>query len=95
MYGATEATAAMISKTTGDVLGLGHAFQTAQNAANPIAYELLGDYVNAARSHMVDLAAAGLQVDRALGELAARIDVDLMTSRAASSTRCWRTWCRT
>ena len=82
MYGATEATAAMINKTTGDVLGLGHAFQTAQNAANPIAYELLGAYVNAARSHMVDLAAAGLQVDRALGELAARIDVDLMTQGA-------------
>ena len=82
MYGATEATAAMINKTTGDVLGLGHAFQTAQNEANPIAYELLGAYVNAARAHMVDLAAAGLQVDRALGELAARIDVDLMTQGA-------------
>src|SRR5580704_4192459 len=82
MYGATEATAAMIHKTTGDVLGLGHAFQTAQNEANPIAYELLGAYVNAARAHMVDLAQAGLQVDRALGELAARIDVDLMTQGA-------------
>jgi len=79
MYGATEATAAMIGKTTGDVLGLGHAFQTAQNAANPIAYELLGEYIDAARSHMVDLAGAGLQVDQALGELGARIDVDLIS----------------
>jgi hypothetical protein len=85
MYGATEATAAMIHKTTGDVLGLGHAFQTAQNAANPIAYELLGAYVSAARSHMVDLAQAGLQVDRALGELSARIDVDLRTQGNALS----------
>ena len=78
LYGATEATSAMIGKTTGDVLGLGHAFQSAQNAANPIAYELLGEYVDAARSHMVDLAAAGLQVDRALGGLGAKIDVDLI-----------------
>ena len=78
LYGATEATSAMIGKTTGDVLGLGHAFQSAQNAANPIAYELLGEYVDAARSHMVNLAAAGLQVDRALGGLGAKIDVDLI-----------------
>jgi len=83
MYGATEATAAMINKTTGDVLGLGHAFQTAQNQANPIAYELLGSYLNAARSHMVDLAQAGLSVDQALAELGARIDVDFRTQGAS------------
>jgi hypothetical protein len=78
LYGTTEATAAMIGKTTGDVLGLGHAFQTAQNEANPIAYELLGEYIDAAKSHMVDLAQAGLQVDRALAGLGAHIDVDLI-----------------
>jgi hypothetical protein len=78
LYGTTEATAAMLNKTTGDVLGLGHAFQTAQNAADPIAYQLLGEYVNAAKSHMVDLASAGVAVDRALGELGAKIDVDLI-----------------
>ena len=78
LYTTTESTAAMLNKTTGDVLGLGHAFQSAQNAANPIAYELLGEYIDAARSHMVDLAAAGLQVDRALGGLGAKIDVDLI-----------------
>jgi hypothetical protein len=78
LYGATESTDAMIHKTTGDVLGLGHAFQSAQNAADPIAYELLGEYINAARSHMVDLASAGLQVDQALGSLGAKIDVDLI-----------------
>ena len=78
LYGTTEATAAMIGKTTGDVLGLGHAFQSAQNAANPVAYQLLGEYIDAAKSHMVDLAGAGLDVDRALGELGAKIDVDLI-----------------
>lgn len=80
LYGATESTAAMLHKTTGDVLGLGHAFQTAQDAANPVAYELLGSYVNAAKSHMVDLAGAGLQVAQALGELSARINVDLINN---------------
>ena len=83
LYGTTEATAAMIGKTTGDVLGLGHAFQTAQNAANPIAYELLGEYVDAAKGHMVDLAQAGLTVDKALAGLGARIDVDLLTQGAS------------
>ena len=83
LYGATEATSAMIGKTTGDVLGLGHAFQTAQNEANPIAYELLGEYIDAARSHMVDLAQAGLQVDKALAGLGARIDVDLLQQGAS------------
>ena len=72
MYGATEATASMIGKTSGDLLGLGHAFQTAQDAANPIAYQLLGEYINAARAHMVDFAGAGLEVARAVGELGGR-----------------------
>ncbi len=78
LYTATESTAAMLHKTTGDVLGLGHAFQTAQDAANPVAYQLLGNYINIARAHMVNFAAAGLEVARAVGELGARIQVDLL-----------------
>jgi len=85
MYTATEATASMIGKTTGDVLGLGHAFQTAQNAANPIAYQLLGEYLMAARSHMVNLAQSGLQVDQALGRVGASINVDLLQQGGALS----------
>jgi hypothetical protein len=85
LYTTTEATGAMMHQTTGDVLGLGHAFQTAQNAANPIAYQLLGEYVMAARSHMVDLAGAGLKVDQALGALGAKINVDLIQQGPALS----------
>lgn len=81
LYTATESTSAMIHKTTGDVLGLGHAFQTAQNAANPVAYQLLGEYINGAKANMTNFAAAGLTVARMLGELGAKMDVDL-TSHA-------------
>jgi hypothetical protein len=82
LYTATEATANIFNKTTGDVLGMGHAMQTAQNAANPIAYQLLGNYVNIARQHMGLLATAGLQVAHALGEFGARIQVDLISHGA-------------
>lgn len=82
LFTATEATGAMIGKTTGDVLGLGHAFQTAQNAANPVAYMLLGEYINAARASMTNFAGAGLQVAHVIGELGARIAVDLNTHAA-------------
>jgi hypothetical protein len=82
LYGATEATASMMHKTTGDVLGLGHAFQTAQNQANPVAYELLGEYINGAKSNMTDFAQAGLEVARMIGVLGAKMDVDLSTNAA-------------
>jgi hypothetical protein len=36
LQGATEATSKMLHVTAGDALGLGHSFQSAQNAANPI-----------------------------------------------------------
>jgi hypothetical protein len=78
LYTATEATSAIFGKTTGDVLGLGHAFQTAQNEANPIAYQLLGNYILVAKQHMTDFASAGLQVADAVRKLGAEIQVDLI-----------------
>lgn len=77
LYTATEAAGSVFGKTAGDVLGLGHAFQKAQDAANPSAYELLGSYINIAKSHMVDFANAGLQVAHMLDEFSARVTVDL------------------
>lgn len=77
LYTATEAAGGVFNKTAGDVLGLGHAFQTAQDAANPAAYELLGAYINIAKSHMVDFANTGLQVAHMLDAFSARVTLDM------------------
>ena len=77
LYTTTEATAALLHRTTGDVLGLGHAWQTAQDAANPLAWELLGAYINGAKTAMHGLAGAGLQVDQIFTRFAAKLDVDM------------------
>lgn len=77
LYTATEATASLLNRTSGDVLGLGHAWQTAQDAANPLAWELLGAYINGAKTSMHGLADAGLQVDQIFTRFAAKLDVDM------------------
>lgn len=54
---AGEALGPVFGKTQGDMLGLGHSLQTAQNAANPDAYEILGEAiigVNDATGHLND-----------------------------------------
>ena len=77
LYAATESTASAFHTTMGDVLGLGHALQTAQNAANPGVYEILGSVINDAKSKFADFAGTGLQVVHMLDEFSARITVDL------------------
>lgn len=72
-----EALGPAFGKTTGDILGTGHALQTAQNAADPVAWSLFGDAVDIARAHLGEFAAVGLQVSRVLEEFGARITVDL------------------
>lgn len=81
-YTTTEATASMMHTTTGDLLGLGNAFQTAQNAINPVAYELLGAYINAAKTNMTNFADAGELVAQQVGKLGAEIDIDLNKNAA-------------
>ncbi len=52
---AGEALGPMFGKTQGDMIGLGHSLQTAQNAADPDAYEILGEAilgVNAATGNL-------------------------------------------
>jgi Transglycosylase SLT domain len=54
---AGEALGPMFGKTQGDMIGLGHSLQIAQNAADPDAYELLGEAiqgVNDATGHLND-----------------------------------------
>ncbi len=50
MYDVGESLGPMFGKTQGDMLGLGHSLQIAQNAADPRAYELLGEAILAVRS---------------------------------------------
>jgi SLT domain-containing protein len=54
---AGEALGPIFGKTQGDMLGLGHSLQIAQNAADPDAYEILGEAiigVNDATGHLND-----------------------------------------
>ena len=77
MYTAAEATSEMIGKTSGDVLGLGHAFQSAQDAANGMAKELVGAYITGASAHLTDLAASGTKVYQAFARMTAEADLAL------------------
>lgn len=77
LYAATESTANAMHTTVGDVLGLGHALQTAQDQANPGVYEVLGSVVNDMKTRFADFAGAGLQVVHMFDEFAARVTVDL------------------
>jgi hypothetical protein len=80
LYDTMEAVGPVMGKTAGDVLGLGHALQTAQNQANPGVYTILGSVINDARTRFADFAGAGLQVVHMLDEFAARVTVDLQGS---------------
>jgi SLT domain-containing protein len=54
---AGESLGPMFGKTQGDMIGLGHSLQIAQNAADPDAYEILGEAiigVNDATGHLND-----------------------------------------
>lgn len=83
LYGATEATAAMFHRTVGTVLGLGHALQTAQNAANPQVYSALGSAILIMREHMVGLAQVGLQVGNTFDTFAAKLVYDFSKAGGA------------
>ena len=45
LYTAAEALGPMLGKTAGDMLGLGHSIQTAQDLANPGVFELFGEAI--------------------------------------------------
>jgi hypothetical protein len=77
LYDTLEAVGPSLNKTMGDVLGLGHSFQAAQDAANPGVYEILGSAINDAKTSFQGLATVGLQVVHMFDEFAARVTVDL------------------
>ena len=73
---ATSADGQMFGKTAGDVLGLGHALQTAQDAANPAVYGILGSALIGVKGHMGELTAAGSQVAQMFQTFAAKLAVE-------------------
>jgi len=88
---ATEAMGGIFGKTAGDVLGLGHSLQLAQNMANPGAYELLGEAILGANAAMGKLnsqglspfAQLGLDVTHMLDQFGAKVVVELSSNMGA------------
>ena len=76
-----------INTTMGKALGLKDALQSAQDAANPGVYELLGSAVNDAKAGMGQLAVAGLQVVHMWDEFAARITVDMQSMQKSGEAQ--------
>ena len=93
MYTATEALGPTLGATSGDMLGLGHSLQTAQNDANPGIYELLGETIiglQKATGPTTDGLSAfgqmGLSVEHIMENFAANIDVGLGQSMGTIRT---------
>jgi hypothetical protein len=85
VYGATEATANIFGVTAGQAVGLGHALQTAQNAANPDVYQALGAAVDIVREHFSDLAQVGLEVGRIFDTYMAKLVYDFSAAGGAGT----------
>lgn len=83
VYTATEAMANMGAETAGQMMGLGHALQTAQNEANPDVYQALGGAINIVREHFSDLAQTGLQVGKVFDGFVAHLVYDLSAAGGA------------
>lgn len=86
LYTATEATRTAFGQTIGDALGLGHALQTAQNAANVQVYEALGAGLNILGGHLSTVGNTGLKVGGIFDTFAAKLTYDFGPNGTATST---------
>lgn len=77
LYTVQESTAGIFGKTAGDILGVGHAIQAAQNAVNPQVYQLLGAYVDVASKHLTNLAAMGEKTSGVIDTFTAKAALDM------------------
>lgn len=71
VYEVGESLGPAFGKTQGDMLGLGHSLQVAQNAADPDAYELLGEAiigVDGATGHLNDQMGSVTHTSQAAGQ---------------------------
>jgi hypothetical protein len=76
-FQATEATSAMLHKTTGNVFGLKSALQQAQTTADPMVFELLGAAAQGAKNSFGTFWQQGLDVVHMLDTFAAHVDLAL------------------
>lgn len=86
VYTATEATSQMFNTTAGQVIGLGHALQQAQDAANPAVYSILGSAVITVNEHFGNLAQTGLQVAHMFQDFAAKVALDFAPGGSLGNT---------
>jgi hypothetical protein len=80
LWTACESMGGAFNATMGSVFGLKTVLQSAQNAADPKVYALLGGVINDCKEQFGDLASTGLQVVQMFDEFSARITVDLRSS---------------
>jgi hypothetical protein len=76
-FNTTEATSAMLGKTTGNVFGLKDALQQAQTEADPQIWELLGAAVDACKESFGNFWSQGDEVVQMLDRFAAHVDLAL------------------
>ena len=86
VYTASEATANMFHTTAGQLVGMGHALQQAQDAANPDVYSVLGSAVITVNEHFGNLAQTGLQVTQMFQTFAAKVATDFAPGGSMGST---------
>lgn len=84
LYTATEALGPMFNTTAGDMVGLGHSLQTAQNAANPAVYTLFGEALLGVKAatdmvspSMSSFGTLGLNVAHMLDQFGAKLVLDI------------------
>lgn len=77
LYTVQESTAAIFGKTSGQILGIGDAFQKAQDKINPQVYQLLGAYVDVASKHLSNLAAMGEKTSGVIDTFTAKAALDM------------------
>jgi hypothetical protein len=77
MYTAQEATANVLHQTIGEWVGMKSVLQSAQNAADPRIFELLGAGINIAKASAGSFVAEGVQVLGILDNFAAKISGEL------------------
>lgn len=77
IYTVMEALGPTLNKTAGDLLGLGHAGQAAQDAMQPQVYEALGGVIAALQTHLGNLATVGSEVITLFDTWLAKFDIEL------------------
>jgi len=83
---ATSAAGDMFNTTAGQMVGLTHSLQAAQDAASPSVYGALGSAVITVNEHFGNLAQTGLQVTQVFQTFAAKVATDFAPGGSMGST---------